>query len=397
MDNTYMVSIQKAIQLVDTYTTTSKKMTSSLLNALDSFLAENVYSPINMPPFHQSAMDGYAVLYDDKHLNNFILVDEIKAGDNNQKILKPGEAVRIFTGAPTPINANAVIMQEKTSVKENILEINDVLSPFKNIRLTGEQIQEKELALAKGSQLNPAAIGFLATLGITEVLVYKKPTIAIVVTGNELVVPGNLLEFGQIYESNAIMLQTALLKNRFADITISKVKDNYIDTKNSLEQAIDKNDFVLISGGISVGDYDFVGKALLELNTHQVFYKIKQKPGKPLFFGTNNNTTIFALPGNPASALTCFYIYIETALQKFIGNPKYQKQTIQLKLEEEYIKKGIRGEFLKAKINGDSVKILSNQSSAMLNTFAEANALVYLEEGLETFSKNKPVTTYIID
>jgi len=392
-----MVSIQKAIQLVDTYTTTSKKMTSSLLNALDSFLAENVYSPINMPPFHQSAMDGYAVLYDDKHLNNFILVDEIKAGDNNQKILKPGEAVRIFTGAPTPINANAVIMQEKTSVKENILEINDVLSPFKNIRLTGEQIQEKELALAKGSQLNPAAIGFLATLGITEVLVYKKPTIAIVVTGNELVVPGNLLEFGQIYESNAIMLQTALLKNRFADITISKVKDNYIDTKNSLEQAIDKNDFVLISGGISVGDYDFVGKALLELNTHQVFYKIKQKPGKPLFFGTNNNTTIFALPGNPASALTCFYIYIETALQKFIGNPKYQKQTIQLKLEEEYIKKGIRGEFLKAKINGDSVKILSNQSSAMLNTFAEANALVYLEEGLETFSKNKPVTTYIID
>jgi len=397
MDNTYMVSIQKAIQLVDTYTTTSKKMTSSLLNALDSFLAENVYSPINMPPFHQSAMDGYAVLYDDKHLNNFILVDEIKAGDNNQKILKPGEAVRIFTGAPTPINANAVIMQEKTSVKENILEINDVLSPFKNIRLTGEQIQEKELALAKGSQLNPAAIGFLATLGITEVLVYKKPTIAIVVTGNELVVPGNLLEFGQIYESNAIMLQTALLKNRFADITISKVKDNYIDTKNSLEQAIDKNDFVLISGGISVGDYDFVGKALLELNTHQVFYKIKQKPGKPLFFGTNNNTTIFALPGNPASALTCFYIYIETALQKFIGNPKYQKQTIQLKLEEEYIKKGIRGEFLKAKTNGDSVKILSNQSSAMLNTFAEANALVYLEEGLETFSKNKPVTTYIID
>jgi len=392
-----MVSIQKAIQLVDTYTTTSKKMTSSLLNALDSFLAENVYSPINMPPFHQSAMDGYAVLYDDKHLNNFILVDEIKAGDNNQKILKPGEAVRIFTGAPTPINANAVIMQEKTSVKENILEINDVLSPFKNIRLTGEQIQEKELALAKGSQLNPAAIGFLATLGITEVLVYKKPTIAIVVTGNELVVPGNLLEFGQIYESNAIMLQTALLKNRFADITISKVKDNYIDTKNSLEQAIDKNDFVLISGGISVGDYDFVGKALLELNTHQVFYKIKQKPGKPLFFGTNNNTTIFALPGNPASALTCFYIYIETALQKFIGNPKYQKQTIQLKLEEEYIKKGIRGEFLKAKTNGDSVKILSNQSSAMLNTFAEANALVYLEEGLETFSKNKPVTTYIID
>ncbi len=397
MDNTYMVSIQKAIQLVDTYTTTSKKITSTLLNALDSFLAENVYSPINMPPFHQSAMDGYAVLYDDKHQNNFILVDEIKAGDNNQKILKPGEAVRIFTGAPTPINANAVIMQEKASVKENILEINDVLSPFKNIRLTGEQIQEKELALAKGSQLNPAAIGFLATLGITEVLVYKKPTIAIVVTGNELVVPGNLLEFGQIYESNAIMLQTALLKNRFADITISKVKDNYIDTKNSLEQAINKNDFVLISGGISVGDYDFVGKALLELNTHQVFYKIKQKPGKPLFFGTNNNTTIFALPGNPASALTCFYIYIETALHKFIGNPKYQKQTIQLKLEEEYIKKGIRGEFLKAKTNGDSVKILSNQSSAMLNTFAEANALVYLEEGLETFSKNKPVTTYIID
>lgn len=392
-----MVSITEAIELVHTHTHVSAPTRKLLLNALDLFLAKDVFSPINMPPFNQSAMDGYAVLYDDNHQNNFILVDEIKAGDNNNRTLQAGQAVRIFTGAPTPTNANAVIMQENTSVKNNILLIDDVLTPNKNIRLTGEQIKQNETALRKGEKLNPAAIGFLATLGITTVDIYKKPTFTIVVTGNELAEAGTSLEFGQIYESNAIMLQAALLKKGIDNITILKVKDNYNATKDSLQKAILQSDFVLISGGISVGDYDFVGKALLELNTQQHFYKIKQKPGKPLFYGTNGNANIFALPGNPASALTCYYIYIETALQKFIGNPNYKKQTVRLTLQNEYIKKGIRGEFLKAKVTGKEVEILGSQSSAMLNTFANANALIYLEEGVGTISKNQIVTTYIID
>ncbi|ANW95027.1 molybdenum cofactor biosynthesis protein [Wenyingzhuangia fucanilytica] len=395
--NNYLVSIKEAINLVNTNVLSKKPKKVLLKDALDLFLAEDIFSPINMPPFNQSAMDGYAILYDDKHQNNFKLVDEIKAGDNNKRTLNTGEAVRIFTGAPTPINANAVIMQENTEVNNGVLKIDDTLSDYKNIRLEGEQIKQKQIALQKGEKLNPAAIGFLATLGITEVSIYPKPNISIIVTGNELVTPGTPLEFGQIYESNAIMLQTALAKKGFNKTNIIKVKDDYAATKNTLATTLKESDVVLISGGISVGDYDFVGKALLELKTEQIFYKIKQKPGKPLFFGKNQNTVVFALPGNPASALTCYYIYIESALQKIIGNPNYSKSTVELTLENEYLKKGTRGEFLKAKTTQNGVEILGSQSSAMLNSFAQANALIYLEDDIKIVKKGEKVKTYIID
>ena len=393
----YLVSIKEAMNLVNTNVFSKKPKKVLLKNALELFLAEDIFSPINMPPFNQSAMDGFAVLFDETHQNNFVLVDEIKAGDNNKRTLNIGEAVRIFTGAPTPTNANAVIMQENTSVENSILNIDDTLTDYKNIRLEGEQIKQRQIALHKGDKLNPAAIGFLATLGITEVSVYPKPKISIVVTGNELVAPGTPLAFGQIYESNAIMLETALAKKGFKDITLVKVKDDYEATRTALNNVIEQSDLVLISGGISVGDYDFVGKALLELKTEQIFYKIKQKPGKPLFFGKNQNTVIFALPGNPASALTCYYIYIEPALQKMIGNPNYSKPTISLTLSNEYIKNGTRGEFLKAKVTGGEVEILGSQSSAMLNSFAQANALIYLEDDVRMVRKGEKVNTYIID
>ena len=395
--NNYLVSISEAMEMINTNVLSKKTKKILLKDALDLFLAEDVFSPINMPPFNQSAMDGFAVLFDETHQNNFTLVDEIKAGDNNKRKLNIGEAVRIFTGAPTPTNANAVIMQENTSVENSVLNIDDTLTDYKNIRLEGEQIKQKQVALQKGAKLNPAAIGFLATLGITEVSVHPKPKISIVITGNELVTPGTPLAFGQIYESNAIMLQTALAKKGFTDITLVKIKDDYNDTKTVLSNVIEQSDLVLISGGISVGDYDFVGKALLELKTQQIFYKIKQKPGKPLFFGKNQNTVIFALPGNPASALTCYYIYIESALQKIIGNPNYSKPTTTLTLSNEYIKKGTRGEFLKAKATGSEVEILGSQSSAMLNSFAQANALVYLEDDVKMVKKGEKVKTYIID
>ncbi|MGY6648766.1 molybdopterin molybdotransferase MoeA [Wenyingzhuangia sp. IMCC45574] len=396
MDGKFMVSIEEAIELVHASTGLGEIKKVSLLEALNLYLAEDSFSPIHMPPFNQSAMDGYAVLYDNEHQNNFALVDEIKAGDNKNPLLEKGQAVRIFTGAPTPTNANAVIMQENTNVENGVLIIEDTLTTHKNIRLKGEQIKQDNLALAKGEKLNAAAIGFLATLGITEVAVYSKPKISIVVTGNELVTPGTTLEFGQIYESNAIMLQAALLKKGFNNSNILKVKDDYESTKTMLKTAIEDSDFVIISGGISVGDYDFVGKALLELNTEQVFYKIKQKPGKPMFLGKNGTTTIFALPGNPASALTCFYIYIESALQKYIGNTDYIQNSIDLVLENDYVKKGIRGEFLKAKKTKNGVEILGSQSSAMLNTFAQADALIYLDEEVRTYHKGEIVKTYII-
>ncbi|WP_298892670.1 gephyrin-like molybdotransferase Glp [uncultured Psychroserpens sp.] len=373
-----MISIKEAYNKIIETIEPLKGSRMTLSNSSGYFLSKDVISSINMPPFRQSAMDGFAIHIHD--LESYQLIGEIKAGDNDHPILKPGEAIRIFTGAAVPDTANAVIMQEKVTVVDSSIVIHGDINKGLNIRLLGEQIKSGETALKKGTQLTPAAIGFLASLGITEVSVYKKPSIAIVTTGNELVAPGTNLQYGQIYESNAIMLVSALQVLGFSDYNTYKVEDNYDNTYSLLQDVISKYDIVLITGGISVGDYDFVGKALKALNVNEIFYKVKQKPGKPLFFGNKNKTTIFALPGNPAAALNCFYIYVYTALQLLSGNSTFQLPKTEKKSTSTFTKKGDRPQFLKAVIKEESVTILDGQSSAMLQTFALANGLVFLPE-----------------
>ncbi len=372
-----MITVEEALSLVDkTIFPSNKKETLSVLKSLNYVLFEDVFSPINMPPFRQSAMDGYAVCIHDK--NEYTVIDEVKAGDGHHPVLKAGEAVRIFTGSAIPDTSNAVVIQEKVLVDGNKITVENAIPINDNIRPLGEQVKKGETALKKGVKLNPAAIGFLTSLGITKVNVYKKPSIAIIVTGNELVEAGNPLSYGKIYESNSGMLLNAINNLGFKDITLHKVEDDYSKTLSQLDTLITNNDMVVITGGISVGDYDFVGKALLELDVNQIFYKVKQKPGKPLFFGKKDDTIIFALPGNPAAALSCSYIYVNTALQKMSGNLNYSLVKTKARSTLSYTKKGDRAQFLKAIYQNNKVTILEGQSSAMLQTFALANALVYV-------------------
>jgi len=374
-----MISVEQAIKIVEkNITATQDFKTIRLENAIGYFLFKDIISSINIPPFHQSAMDGYAISLHNQ--TNYKVIDEVKAGDNHIPILKKGEAIRIFTGAPVPETATAVVMQEKVEVENKTITIQSPISKNQNIRPLGEQIKEGEVALKKGTKLNPAAIGFLASLGISEIPVYKKPSIAIVVTGNELAQAGETLVYGQIYESNAIMLSTALHNLGYDQATIHKVNDDYQNTLTLLNKLINTNDVVLISGGISVGDYDFVGKALQELKVEELFYKVKQKPGKPLFFGKKGTKLIFALPGNPAAALSCFYIYVQMALQKFSGNTNFSQTKIKAISKSNYTKKGDRAQFLKANYQNGNVEILEGQNSSMLHTFALANAFVFVAE-----------------
>lgn len=374
-----MISISEAIDLVKTTCFPLQKETTKPLEKAGGYkLSSNIYSPMNMPPFRQSAMDGYALNWHDKL--TYTVIGEIKAGDNHQPILKKGEAVRIFTGAPVPDSANTVIMQEKVSRNENSIKLDDPIAINLNIRDVGEQVRKSQLALAKDTKLTPAAIGYLSSLGIKEVSVYQKPTIAIVTTGNELIEPGLHLEYGQIYESNSKMLLSCLYNLKFYDVTIHKVKDDYNETLKTLDKVIKDHDLVIISGGISVGDYDFVGQALNTLKVEEHFYKVNQKPGKPLFFGTKDDTYIFALPGNPAASLTCFYMYVFTALQRLVNSEFYKLPRIQVKSESLFKKHGDRPQFLKATFNGNTVTILEGQSSSMLQTYAICNALVFMPE-----------------
>ncbi|MCF6132623.1 molybdopterin molybdotransferase MoeA [Flavobacterium wongokense] len=389
-----MISTAEAFSILEKQGYSKRVVELSLLEARNHVLAETVYSPINMPPFRQATMDGFALaLHDDLH---YEIVGEIKAGDFFDKELQPGQAVKIFTGAAVPNSAQAVIQIEKVTVMDSVLSVHERMKTETNVRQLGAQIMKEDIALEEGAFLNAAAIGFLTGLGFTKAKVFQKPSVGIIVTGNELVAAGENLQDGKVYESNAIMLQTALFDANFNAISLYQVSDDFEKTRITIEKALNENDIVLISGGISVGDYDFVGKALESLNVETLFYKVNQKPGKPLFAGKQNDKIIFALPGNPAASLTCFYVYVLPTLHKRSGiSYKYGSQLMKA-LAYDFTVDNERSQFLKAFINDDEVTILSHQDSGMLNSFALANALVYVPEGKYQLLKGNKVSVYLI-
>ena len=286
-----MISVEHALKKVNEHVVLGTIEKIAVKMSLGYHLAKDIYSPIDMPPFPQSAMDGYAVNFAPK-ISKFNLIGEIPAGSSKSFDLKLGDCVRIFTGSAVPASATTVVKQEDVVIDDQKISFTSQINQGKNIRPQAEQIKIGELALKQGSPMTPASIGFLSTLGISEIEVYQKPKVAILTTGDELVKPGLDLNYGQIYESNSVMLKTAFHQFGIHNITTLKIEDNFEKTVNSIKSTFDSHDFIILSGGISVGDYDFVGKALKELKVNEVFYKVKQKPGKPLYFGTKNKKVI---------------------------------------------------------------------------------------------------------
>lgn len=389
-----MISVADALQLlVEGVTSTTEVITLPLRDGRNHILAQSVSSPINMPPFNQSAMDGYAVCMESDH---YRVIGEIKAGDTDYPQLKVGEAVRIFTGALVPETADAVVMQEQVEREGAIIKIDAPITKQQNIRFEGEQIIKGTVALEKGSKLTPAAIGFLAGLGIKSLKVYQKPSIAIVTTGNELIPPGQPIKKGQIYESNAWMLQAALHSIGFEDTQCFTVSDTLAGTTALLDQVISTHSLTLITGGISVGDHDYVHNALSALSVKEIFYKVRQKPGKPLFFGTKNEASVLALPGNPAAALTCFYIYAWQALERMSGTKNFSHSWLRMTAINPFRKKGDRAQFLRAHYSPKGVEILEAQNSSMLRTFSDANALVFMAENEYEINRGDIVNVLIV-
>lgn len=390
-----MIKVQEAIAVIETSSTKMPVKQISIKKALGYVLAEKVISPISMPPFRQSAMDGYAFTHSIRH--QYDIVGTSQAGDHKNIKLQNTEAIRIFTGAYVPDSADTVVMQEHVMSNKNSILIASMPEKFSNVRPKGEQIEKDAVVFEAGTLITPAAIGFLASLGITEAAVYKKPKTAILVTGNELVEPGKKLKKGKIFESNSIMLQAALQTAGINKTKVYRVKDNLKATKKALKSILKNNDIVLISGGISVGDYDFVKEALLQNEVKELFYKINQKPGKPMFFGSKNETLVFALPGNPASSLTNFYIYVLPAIKNRMGFSEIHKPKLVRKLNSDVINDTGKTLFLKAKYDETNVTVLNGQSSAMLNTFATANSLLIVPDDIENYKKGQLVVLLPID
>ncbi|MDQ6529885.1 gephyrin-like molybdotransferase Glp [Flavobacterium sp. LHD-85] len=390
-----MIKVEDAIAIIEA---NSKKMPTKVISVSKSLgyvLAKKVISPIDMPPFRQSAMDGYAFIHSIRHQYDVVGISQ--AGDHSNTKLKSTEAIRIFTGAYVPDDADTVVMQEHVMANKDSILIATMPEKLSNVRPKGEQIAKDEVVFEANTLITPAGIGFLASLGIAEIEVYKKPKVAILVTGNELVQPGKKLKKGKIFESNSVMLQAALQTIGIQKTKNYRVKDNLKATKKALKSILKENDIVLISGGISVGDYDFVKEALLQNGVKELFYKINQKPGKPMFFGSKDETMVFALPGNPASSLTNFYIYVQPAIKNKVGFSEIHKTKVIRKLNSEIKNSTGKTLFLKAKYDETNVTVLDGQSSAMLNTFAVANSLLIVPENVEEYKKGELVTLLPID
>jgi len=396
-----MLTVSEAKKLLLKNVTLLEAIRMDVYAALGFVLAEDIYAPIDLPQFSQSAMDGFA-FYLDEHfepseINLFKIVGEVKAGDKPIEKLEPNTAVRIYTGAPIPENSNCVVMQEKVELEGDCASIPaSALVKGSNIRMQGSQIKKGNQALPKGLLINPAAIGFLCTLGETKVNVIKKPLVSILATGNELKQPGSEINPGQIFESNTFTLDAALNQTDFSAINIQRVSDDEELTLRAIQNLIENSDVVIISGGISVGKYDLVKGALGKLGVKEIFYKVAQKPGKPIYIGKIENKIIFALPGNPAASLVCYYEYILPSLHKMSGHHNLGLKNVLLPLNSEYDLKADRDLFLKAFVENGSVSILDGQDSNMLKSFACSNAIVFLPAGSRKIKLNEKVETHLL-
>lgn len=387
-----MISIEEAIEIIRSQTIERSVTERPLSESSGFYLAEEITSPFDLPSFDNSAMDGYAVC---GISDSYEIVGEIPAGDTTSHTLEPGNAVRIFTGAKVPKQTTAVVMQEKTRVDGSRLYIEERASEGQNVRRKGHELALGDSVFSRGHYISPASIGMLGSLGLAKVNVFKKPDIQIISTGNELIQPGEQKNEGQIYESNSFALQSALTQFGFTCRKRTHLRDNFSDIKSGIADYLKQSDVLLISGGISVGDYDFVKQALEENGVTELFYKVRQKPGKPLYFGRKENTFVFALPGNPASSLTCFYVHVLPLLQQFSGAKSTGLQHVDIPLKHDYNNRSDRPIFLKAFVDQQTVTILNRQSSSMIHSMATGNALVFFKGPTESL-KGEKVETILI-
>lgn len=374
------ISVQQAKDIIHHHLPAPKQIRLPLTEALGYTLAQTVVAEQSIPAFPQSSMDGYAIRYSDKD-RGLPVVDKIPAGTTVEKILTEGQAMRIYTGAPLPRGADTVVMQEKVDLSgANTIRISDkALQLGDNVRPTGSEVLADSIAMLTGTTLTPAAIGYLAGIGCRDVLVTAPPRIQLILTGDELKPVGTILGYGEVYESNSYQLKAALQQLGILHVESRHVPDDRSQLRAALENALDEADIVLLVGGVSVGDYDYVVDVAKDCGIKQRFHRIRQKPGKPLFFGTQNEKLVFGLPGNPSSALTCFYLYVAPALERIMQLPE-RTRSIKPHTTHAYSKKPGLTHFLKARYDGLTVEPLHAQESYRLQSYAQANCLLILEE-----------------
>lgn len=357
-----------------------------LADALHCFAAAPLNATVPLPGFDNSSMDGYALRAIDSQIKEPLRVmGEQPAGESRRLKLEPRCAIRIFTGAPLPENVDAVIMQEDVTTQQHGAQIicNEPVVHHENVRLTGCDLCIGQRILDRGARLTPTLLGVLASQGISETSVFSAPRTAIITTGDELVAPGTPLLSGQIYNSNAVMLQMLVKQLGIRDVTVSHLPDDLQRTTDALRILIESHDFIILSGGVSVGDHDCIRPALQALGIAPDFWRVKMKPGKPLLFTSAQRADggichIFGLPGNPVSSFVTFQIFVRPALLKTMGAEGTSLQLPQSRatLATPLINQGDRPHYLRGHIEDGRFTPQGVQQSHALYALSQSNALL---------------------
>lgn len=370
----------------------------ALREALGHILHAPVSSPLQVPPHNNSAMDGYAIHSRDMQGEAFSLkqVGTAYAGQPFNGKVEPGQCVRIMTGAMMPAQCDTVIMQEHVAVEGDKITVYGEQKPGQNVRLAGEDIQQGDSVLPAGHRITPADLGLIASLGIGEVQVKRRLRVAFFSTGDELRSIGETLEAGQIYDSNRYTLY-GMLKRLDADVLdMGVIPDEKAALKQALQQAAAEADVVITSGGVSVGDADYVKEMLAELGQVN-FWKIAMKPGRPLAFGTIDQALFFGLPGNPVSVMVTFYQFVQPALKTMAGENAHPLPLMQVETASRVRKKPGRFEFQRGILFEDQqgqlkVQTTGQQGSGILRSMSVANCFILLDEDCDGIEPGTIVT-----
>ncbi|MFH1514337.1 MAG: gephyrin-like molybdotransferase Glp [bacterium] len=398
-----MITINEARNIVFESLWTLDPIKLPLEFAAGLILSEDIKSDIDVPPFNKATMDGYAIHSADSGVGSELKIDRIiAAGQLSSNEVKRGHAVKIMTGAPVPPGIDSVIMVEQTSqIDEKTVKLESKIESGRNIAVQGEEIKTGDVILKKGTEISAPVAAVLAITGNADVPVYPKPSALILSTGSELIEINKKPGPGQIRESNSYGILTQCSRWSAAASRRPLAADNSKSLKGSIEDALELNpDIIILTGGVSAGDYDLVPELLKEMGVEILFHKVRQKPGKPILFGRTDEQLIFGLPGNPVAAFLGFELYIGPAIRRMMGQTQFETQIhearlsgdMKVKSDRFYLPQGVV-----KNIGGEwNMSSLVSKGSADIFTVTKANSFMMLDEGNYVLSAGEKVKFFFI-
>jgi molybdopterin molybdotransferase len=403
----FAVSFEEALNTVLNAVSPLGREDISIMKAVGRVLCEDIISGITIPAADDSAMDGYAVIADSTNGASkanpvkLKIIDEIQAGGPlSGKHVTRGTAIKIMTGAPIPEGADSVIPFEDTEEASGNVKIFREVIKEENVRFAGENIKKGDVVLEKGERLKSANIGILASLNLQSVEVYRQPTVSIISTGNELTEIGKNIKPGQIINSSTYALYSEIQKYNSIPYNVGIAKDTIKETKKKFIKAL-KSDVIISTGGVSMGEYDYVKNIYSDLGIELIFGRVNVKPGRPTTFGKKGNKLFFGLPGNPVATLSSFIQFVRPALLKMMGAKRIHKPVVDAFIEEDIVKQSgkvnlMRGIFT-LKNNQFFVTTTGNQNSSILRSMSDANCLIILPENVTSVKAGETVAIQLID